>query len=728
MLPKGARRKPPLPIRAGILLAFLLFTNMSIHPREANASRLDEDPAVRQLRGLLKTTDNPDSIRFLLAVACRRTATLEGRQSALDLLERLRFRYGSRPEYHVELARTYMESGRKDDARRSLKQALLLRPESAEFRIAIARLLFPDIVRFSQVDNVEDALAFLDTALAMDPNNRAALLWRSLYLWVRRSLTQDRWVQDCRQGRADCEALLRQDDRDRTAWLLEGVHCLDLEALSEADVAFRNGLLLSGPEVQNAYVVPALGAPMYVLESIRETPMDRRMSAVLAYWNRMDPTPLTEANEFQLEYWKRMTLADLLYGKAEEGLHGWDTPRGQALVRYGQPRVIEYETGDFTGSAAGGAADVTLRRSRTGGARKAFMFEPPTITWHYDFGGRETALVFVDEALRDDFQPLAPEETKRIYAAIPAVLPGALPGTLRRCFVAAAGVRGDEGKTKESVHIAIPTWAMSRKDWDKGTVRLRVSGQEPAPVFDRQMPLGAATLEPMAPDADLALFSENLLLAPGRYALVVDMEAAGRQGSVTLSLDVRSFAGDSLQLSDLRLVLLPAPSGTGSDRPGRTRSAPNPSALVLQGQSAGVSFELYNLARGSGGTVHYQTRYTILPPEQAGRLVRLPAAGAGAALPPSLSSVAAQALRLTEAEGEPPPENYEDALFPPVETPLAPGSRTIGGFRAGLTSLKTGWYVLVVTVTDLNAGRSVTARKPFRIVDQKEMQDLLRQD
>ena len=86
-----------------------------------------------------------------------------------------------------------------------------------------------------------------------------------------------------------------------------------------------------------------------------------------------------------------------------------------------------------------------------------------------------------------------------------------------------------------------------------------------------------------------------------------------------------------------------------------------------------------------------------------------------------------QALRYEERAGDPPPANHEDVLFPPMEVRPAPSARVRSGFRAELSSLKPDFHLLLVSVTDLTAGQTVTGRARCPIVTEAELRGLMRQ-
>lgn len=58
------------------------------------------------------------------------------------------------------------------------------------------------------------------------------------------------------------------------------------------------------------------------------------------YWDRNDPLYLTGWSEREQEHYARVALAELLYGEGQTGHRGWESDRGQILVRYGRPKEV----------------------------------------------------------------------------------------------------------------------------------------------------------------------------------------------------------------------------------------------------------------------------------------------------------------------------------------------------------------------------------------------------
>jgi GWxTD domain-containing protein len=56
------------------------------------------------------------------------------------------------------------------------------------------------------------------------------------------------------------------------------------------------------------------------------------------FWKERDPSPDTEMNELLLEYYGRIATANEMFGSVRDG---WETDRGEVLVRFGMPDEIE---------------------------------------------------------------------------------------------------------------------------------------------------------------------------------------------------------------------------------------------------------------------------------------------------------------------------------------------------------------------------------------------------
>src|SRR4030043_1512242 len=57
------------------------------------------------------------------------------------------------------------------------------------------------------------------------------------------------------------------------------------------------------------------------------------------FWKKRDPNPQTPENEFKLEYYRRIALANKIFGVG--GIPGWRTDRGRFYILLGPPKQNE---------------------------------------------------------------------------------------------------------------------------------------------------------------------------------------------------------------------------------------------------------------------------------------------------------------------------------------------------------------------------------------------------
>lgn len=89
------------------------------------------------------------------------------------------------------------------------------------------------------------------------------------------------------------------------------------------------------------------------------------------FWAKRDPTPGTSANEAEVDYYRRILVANRRYREGgAAGIPGWRTDRGRVYIRYGDP-------------------DETLRRPQAGST-------PPYEVWKFT-SGRVRKFVFLDQ-------------------------------------------------------------------------------------------------------------------------------------------------------------------------------------------------------------------------------------------------------------------------------------------------------------------------------------------
>jgi GWxTD domain-containing protein len=59
------------------------------------------------------------------------------------------------------------------------------------------------------------------------------------------------------------------------------------------------------------------------------------------FWRKKDPNPETPENEFKMEHYRRINLANLRFSRTRESNDGWNSDMGRIYILYGEPSEIE---------------------------------------------------------------------------------------------------------------------------------------------------------------------------------------------------------------------------------------------------------------------------------------------------------------------------------------------------------------------------------------------------
>jgi GWxTD domain-containing protein len=117
---------------------------------------------------------------------------------------------------------------------------------------------------------------------------------------------------------------------------------------------------------------------------------EERDQFIEAFWQRRDPTPDTEENEYKEEHYARMAYANEHFAA---GIPGWKTDRGRIYIVFGKPDEIESHP-------AGGTYQRPMEEG--GGETSTFPFEQ----WRYRYIegiGQEIIMEFVDTCMCGDY-------------------------------------------------------------------------------------------------------------------------------------------------------------------------------------------------------------------------------------------------------------------------------------------------------------------------------------
>ena len=117
---------------------------------------------------------------------------------------------------------------------------------------------------------------------------------------------------------------------------------------------------------------------------------EERDQFIEAFWQRRDPTPDTEENEFKEEHYRRIEYANEHYAA---GIPGWKSDRGQMYIKFGPADEIESHP-------SGGTYERPTDEG--GGETSTFPFEQ----WRYRYIegiGQEVIIEFVDTCMCGEY-------------------------------------------------------------------------------------------------------------------------------------------------------------------------------------------------------------------------------------------------------------------------------------------------------------------------------------
>jgi GWxTD domain-containing protein len=117
---------------------------------------------------------------------------------------------------------------------------------------------------------------------------------------------------------------------------------------------------------------------------------EERDNFIEAFWQRRDPTPDTEENEYKEEHYQRIAYANEHF---PAGVPGWKTDRGRMYIMYGKADEVESHP-------SGGTYERPMEEG--GGETSTFPFE----TWRYRYLegiGQEVIIEFVDTCMCGEY-------------------------------------------------------------------------------------------------------------------------------------------------------------------------------------------------------------------------------------------------------------------------------------------------------------------------------------
>lgn len=323
------------------------------------------------------------------------------------------------------------------------------------------------------------------------------------------------------------------------------------------------------------------------------------------YWRVNDPLFLSPDSERELEHYTRVALAEIMFGETKSGRRGWETERGQILIRYGLPREVWQIRRDQTKVTPGAATPDD----------PAFAFEGDGrwIFWNYD--RTQPSFIFEQELARstvryvfDSPGKFVDQELKKTQPTIfepPFEPAGAIPHQVAR-------FRGAQSDRAEVViYGEAPVTALAADSLREGLFLF--AGRTQERVVEQRATVAG----------DDARMDYRVLLPPGDYTYSLEVAtptldaAAVERGSVSVPAPSAGLA-----LSDLLVASAVTPRAGPLESHRDVSYAPLRCVAVPEGGVVGLVFEVYGLT-GDDGRARYRVSIDTGEAAPEGLLLRL---------------------------------------------------------------------------------------------------------
>ena len=383
------------------------------------------------------------------------------------------------------------------------------------------------------------------------------------------------------------------------------------------------------------------------------------------FWTSKDPRYLTPYNERKMEHYARLTYADLLYGAPAMDIKGWNTQRGEILVRYGVPQgdvVIIPRSG--SGVNQGQEEKMGNQEDPTGDAGLALqvgrfgsgwdMFEEANTYNIWDYG--DFKFVFEDPFRNGEYRLYSPSaqdisegtvahvsdyviKARETIRETPERYEYEAPGRQIELPYAVASFKGPNGTTDVYVNYAIPITnefnpASEFINITANAGTFVVGANRDMLVERRRTIYGLPTSQIVRFDeSNLWVDTEHMNTPPGHHEISVEFETVGG-GTVAVQrreVDVHDFSGSALSMSDILLSYRIEESFDGRPVSGsdilRKGLSIQPAPWTVYGtdQPIYIYFEVYNLTSDAEGVSRYQVEAELTPRQSGsgvGRAIR----------------------------------------------------------------------------------------------------------
>jgi GWxTD domain-containing protein len=461
-------------------------------------------------------------------------------------------------------------------------------------------------------------------------------------------------------------------DTPRNHLLLGTIH-INFKKFDLAQHAFDRAFELMTEDERHAYenislIIPNNLRDLYLTSSAEKVEEWNRK-----YWIEQDPTPSTELNERRLEHYRRVFLANEIFTDKRLDLEGFDTDRGNALIKFDLPTKKYYDLG---GLMSGG-----------------------WVVWEYQLPNQSFRLFFHDEFLNGNFHfPIVDSRGEMSIGIMNNIVQGYQFPTDYKPIPIRADValsRGSSELTHLDFTVGIPaSVAGNRKlEW---TVVYTIFDPDWNRIFLNTSKVLPDTLQIVRKLGEEILIHSFWFEIMPRYldctcVIEVMNNETNLKGIWRHSFEIRDLFGKSLKLSSIMLTV--------PGEPGMCSDILDPIPIYQRREGLCMSYQIYNLARGEDNLARYRLTYSIKNPKETEN-----ESGFGKTLAYMWSSITGK----------------NDEEIPYVSSTLEQStSMNVASDRLNieLRALERGNYLLLLEVEDLVTGQTAMEEKMFTIND-----------
>ena len=198
--------------------------------------------------------------------------------------------------------------------------------EFYEFYKSIRQEQFEPSVSFDffAFEDFMKAERFLNKVIKHDPEKIEAYLHLS-YLYEE--------VGEFERAIPFLREVIKIDSTNKDAYLYLGYLCYKTGRHDSSLVSYTKALqLMNEKEEENFNVNSA-----HLFVGMDEENQAKYKLLIDKFWNSSDPLYLTDYNERLLEHYSRVAFSNLRFSVEDQDLLGWQTDRGETVIRYGEP-------------------------------------------------------------------------------------------------------------------------------------------------------------------------------------------------------------------------------------------------------------------------------------------------------------------------------------------------------------------------------------------------------